>query len=98
MRDFNAVYDLTKISSDSEKSDCKLDDQYPMPIKTITPFTKTPLIESKPNLVNLANAIMENNFDSLYSSCKASKQIRALIQKKPIIEIDEKLHKVHVDL
>lgn len=97
---FDIEYDFTKVYSKLKES--KLEDEKlsqlwtsPLPLSpTILP-TKISFGLLKTNIVCTT---IDNDFNSLYLFCMASKQTHVVVQSKLIIKIDEKLDKVHVNL
>ena len=96
MGDFNSAYDPTEVYSDSKQSGSdnqtgSHDDEHPN--SKIAPIFTTTLTKA-----SLLATSTDNNFDSLYTPCIASKQTRVVIQNKPMTEVNEKLEEVHVNL
>lgn len=96
MGDFNSAYDPTKVYSDSEQSG--FDDQtgshddehFNSKIARISSTTLTKAL--------LLATSTDNDFDSLCTSCIASKQTRVVIQNKPMTKVNKKLEEVYIDL
>ena len=82
MGNFNKAYNLTKMYNDSKQSDNNLSDNND---KIFTPAAK-------------ASLLMDKNFDSLYTSCIASKHMQVVLRKKLISEVNAKFDELHVDL
>lgn len=91
MGDFNTKYDFIKIYNNLKNNDfySEPEDKHQQN-KDLQP------IESPGNFIHAM--IINNNFNSFYSLCIASKQTNVVVQNKPMNNVKKKLDKVHVDL
>lgn len=91
MGDFSTKYDFIKIYSNKKNNDF-----YSEPKDKHQQNKDLQSIELASKFANAMT--INNNFNSFYSLCIASKQTHVVIQNKPMSNIEEKLDKVHVDL
>lgn len=101
MDNLNVKYNLTKVYNDSKDFGSKHKDEDILSTPDTSLLTTAPnaLVQTNNKLIiSLARIVVDQKFDSLYSSYIASKQIRIIIQNKLTIVAKEKLDKVYIDL
>ncbi len=86
IEDFNTEYDPEEVYNDLEQSTSDNN----IEAKTIQEVPKL--------LTTFVSYATENNFDSIYTPCIASKQTRVVNQSKSMTEVKEKLEEVYVNL
>ena len=88
MRNFNNAYNPIKIYSNLKQSNSKYKSNHDNDHLQVPVLAKMLLLAISTN----------NNFDSICTSCIASKQTLVIIQNQPMKKANEKLNKIHIDL
>lgn len=100
MENFDIKYNQVKIYSDSKESKPK-NKRLPLPLILPLSLLAT-ILSAKIDLgsleTNIVYIIINNNFDSLYLPCVASKQTYIVVQSKTITKLDGKFNELHVNL
>lgn len=103
MRNFNINYKPAKIYNNSKKLETKYKKLSEINSSTIVLLAITTTAKADDNILALADIystheMIDNDFDSLYLPCVASKKTCIVTQNKLMIKIDGKLDKIHLVL